>query len=94
MLLQIKQLEGADLKTCQTSLTPNVPDGWCYVDPSFSGVASCDIVQSCAATERRVIRFATGTSEPRAEATAVIMCQEASFPSNGEGAPVDVCPAM
>ena len=89
---KIKQLDGADLKTCQTSLVPNVPDGWCYVDPTFNGVGSCDIVQSCEATERRIIRFATGTSEPRAGATAIIMCQEASFPSNGEGAPVDVCP--
>jgi len=94
---EIIQLDGADRDACTTQVAPpgNVASGWCYVDPSQAGanaMAECQIVKSCPATDRRIIRFVNPDSEPRAGATAFIMCQEQSFPTNGMGAPMDPCP--
>jgi hypothetical protein len=94
---EIIQLEEPDKTTCETAVTPpgTVKAGWCYVDPSQGGANAmneCQIVKSCPPTDRRIIRFVNPDSEPRAGATAFIMCQESSFPSMGQGAPRDPCP--
>jgi hypothetical protein len=94
---EIVQLDGTDKDTCETAVSPpgNVKAGWCYVDPSQGGANAaneCQIVKACPPTDRRIIRFVNPDSEPRAGATAFIMCQENSFPSTGQGAPKDPCP--
>jgi hypothetical protein len=78
--------------TCQTQATANgTPPGWCYVDPLSQTVAGCPLVKDCPATDRRIIRFVNQASEPRQGATAFIMCQEKSFPSNGGAMMADPC---
>ncbi len=94
---EIIQLDEPDKTICETNVTPpgTVKAGWCYVDPSQGGANAmneCQIVKSCPPTDRRIIRFVNPDSEPRAGATAFIMCQETSFPSGGQGAPKDPCP--
>jgi hypothetical protein len=81
---------------CQTQVSPpgTVPAGWCYVDPAAQGKDRCALVKDCPATDRRIIRFVNAISEPRNGATAFIMCQEKSFPSNGGGVGMDVCAGM
>jgi hypothetical protein len=79
---------------CETQPSPpgDEPSGWCYVDPSqTNNMAQCPIVANCPPTDKRIIRFVNPDSEPRAGATAFIMCQESSFPSAG-GAPMNPCP--
>jgi hypothetical protein len=81
---------------CETLATPpgDEPAGWCYVDPSQThDTAQCGMVKGCGPTERRIIRFVNPASQPRPEATAVIMCQERAYsPSGGEGGvPQDPC---
>lgn len=98
---QIRQLEGDEKRACQTTEDLNQVQaiGWCYVDPTDPTVAdgdkrsACNIVKSCPATNRRIIRFA-GTNhigEPRPGADAVILCQEASFLSDGGSGGADPC---
>jgi hypothetical protein len=95
---EMKQLAGADLAACQTQL--NLPgatgDGWCYVDPAQATgdpTGSCQVVATCPDNDKRVIRFALDSSQPRPGATAFITCQEASFPANGTGSTlVNPCP--
>jgi hypothetical protein len=94
---EIVQLNGTDKTLCETQVTPpsSVASGWCYVDPSQAGanaMAECQIVKACPPTDRRIIRFVNPDSEPRPGATAFIMCQEQSFPTQGGGAPMDPCP--
>jgi hypothetical protein len=95
---EIIQLEDPDKTQCETNPSPpgTVKAGWCYVDPSQAPAnavnGECQIVASCPPTDRRIIRFVNPDSEPRAGATAFIMCQENSFPSTGMGAPKDPCP--
>jgi hypothetical protein len=94
---EILQLTGGDQTTCSTSVVapPGVTPGWCYVDPAQTGnVAQCPLVASCPSTDKRIIRFVNSISEPRAGATAFIMCQEKSFPTTGGGAPMNPCPTM
>jgi hypothetical protein len=89
---EIVQLAGDSLRTCQTlgsDLPPSVGDGWCYVDPAQQSGdinGACQVVQSCPDTDKRVIRFALSSSEPRSGGTAFITCQEASFPATGVAA--------
>jgi hypothetical protein len=89
---QINQLKDQQLADCEnqgSALSNTVGDGWCYVDPAQQKAAgnnitgACQVVATCPDTDKRVIRFAQPTSEPRAGATAFITCQEASFPANG-----------
>jgi hypothetical protein len=78
---------------CETMVSPpgDEPAGWCYVDPTQTqNTAQCEIVKGCQPPNRRIIRFPTSDSEPRLGATAVIMCQERSFPQEG-GVPIDPC---
>jgi hypothetical protein len=90
---EIKQLKGTPQRECKTNLNPpsmNDPlwNGWCYVDPQFGedgmfDQRQCAVVRGCPATEKRLIKFINTNSEPRAGATAYIMCQEKSFPTKG-----------
>jgi hypothetical protein len=94
---QLSDNDGKNSATiCQTQVSPpgSVPAGWCYVDPEAQGVDRCPLVKDCPATDKRIIRFVNAISEPRNGATAFIMCQEKSFPSNGGGGPKNVCPTM
>ena len=94
---EIIQLMDQNKTICETQVSPpgTVASGWCYVDPSqaadpMTAAAECQIVRSCPPTDRRIIRFVNPDSEPRAGATAFIMCQEQSFPSSG-GVAMDPC---
>ncbi|HMI83503.1 MAG TPA: hypothetical protein VK550_05380 [Polyangiaceae bacterium] len=97
---EIKQLIAEPQRQCKTNLNvpANTGDGWCYVDPSQGpdpanpfDMAQCAVVRSCPATDKRLIKFINTNSEPRPGATAFIMCQEKSFPSNGgQGANQDM----
>jgi hypothetical protein len=94
---EIKQLDDPDKTICETAVSPpgTVQSGWCYVDPSQGGANAmneCEIVKTCPPTDKRIIRFVNPDSEPRAGATAFIMCQESSFPQGGQGAPMNPCP--
>jgi hypothetical protein len=98
---EIKQLTGDGQRQCKTNLNPppTSGDGWCYVDPQQGSdgtfdMAQCAVVRSCPATDKRLIKFINTNSEPRPGATAFIMCQEKSFPTNGgQGdANSNVCP--
>jgi hypothetical protein len=87
-LCEIVQLEDPDLTQCETrfNLPGTVGAGWCYVDPAQSSgdiTEACQVVSSCPDTDKRVIRFATDSSQPRPGATAFITCQEKSFPATG-----------
>jgi hypothetical protein len=99
-LCEIVQLKGNDLAACQSqlSLPGTVGDGWCYVDPAQQGgdvTGPCQVVSSCPDNDKRIIRFALDSSQPRAGATAFITCQEASFPTTGVGNTLtNVCPAQ
>ena len=99
---EIKQLAGEPQRQCKTNLNPDAHvneqawNGWCYVDPTQGPTgefepAQCAVVRSCPATDKRLIKFINTNSEPRAGATAFIMCQEQSFPSSGGGAAQGTC---
>jgi len=93
---EIKQLAGPDLAACQTQVAvPGVADGWCYVDPAQQQAAgatmaelagACAVVSTCPETDKRVVRFALDSSQPRSGATAFITCQERAFPVSGSSA--------
>jgi hypothetical protein len=78
---EIVQLDGAELDACQNN--PNDPptttagtavDGWCYVDASRQPpIGDPEIVASCPATERRLIRF-VGEGQGAIGATLFITC--------------------
>jgi hypothetical protein len=75
---EITQLSGAGQTLCRgQSAPPPGEDGWCYVDPAQSAEASCDVVLSCAADEKRRIRFVNANSAPRPGATAYLRCERA-----------------
>jgi len=66
---EMVQLTGNDQRACQTQPTPagTVASGWCYVDPAQTNdMSECAIVATCPASDRRIIRFVTPDSEPRA----------------------------
>jgi hypothetical protein len=78
---QLVQLDGADRKICQTtlSLPGSVGSGWCYIDPAQDGDANeCAIVARCPATEQRLVRFVNPDSEPRNRSSAYVDCPPGS----------------
>jgi hypothetical protein len=98
-LKQIEDLAQQDL--CKTQVDPGAAagNGWCYIDPAHGGKdggadkRQCGPVAKCPATDRRLIKFVNTQSEPRALATAFIMCQEQAFdPSAGQD-DTNVCQA-
>jgi hypothetical protein len=96
-ICEIKQLEGAQLSSCQNNVTMDpTANGWCYVDPAQSQSADitepCKIVANCGRTEKRIIRFSQ-SAEPRAGGTAFIMCQEKAYPTSGVEQQQKTCPA-
>ncbi|HMI83914.1 MAG TPA: hypothetical protein VK550_07455 [Polyangiaceae bacterium] len=74
---EILQIGGAGQNVCRSQLNPpsNSGDGWCYVDPSQSMEATCDVVRTCLVDEKRRIRFVNPNSEPRPGATAYLRCE-------------------
>ena len=98
---EIKQIEDArEQEACKTGMdqTGVAGNGWCYVDPAHGkdgkpDLRQCGVVAKCPDTERRLIKFANPASEPRAKATAFIMCQEKAFESAAGKAEGDVCKA-
>jgi hypothetical protein len=96
-ICEIKQLEGAQLSSCQNNGTMDLAaNGWCYVDPAQSQAADitepCKIVANCGRTEKRIIRFSQ-SAEPRAGGKAFIMCQEKAYPTSGIEQQQKTCPA-
>ena len=71
-------LNGGAQGSCKSTLNPPYPDinenGWCYVDPAQDSEASCDVVQSCPAQDKRKIRFNNVNSEPRPGAATFLRC--------------------
>jgi hypothetical protein len=48
-------------------------NGWCYVDPTAVPASNPEIVKSCPATEKRLVRF-VGNGNPTGNATLFITC--------------------
>jgi hypothetical protein len=71
---EILQLKDAALGVCKTTLSSDDGNGWCYVDPAQDSGASCDVVSSCPAEQKRMIHFINTNSEPRAGATTFLRC--------------------
>jgi hypothetical protein len=92
---EIEQTKGADLDACLTEVNPpaSASGGWCYVDPAQASTAArsaeCELVRSCPADDRRIIRFVSPPSEPRPGSRGFIMCDENSGtpPSSAEPCP-------
>jgi hypothetical protein len=77
----VVQLEGAQLRACQTDLADEIYDGddrvsgWCYVDAtSAPPIGSTDLVASCSSTTKHDLRF-VGAAEMPPGAARVIVCQ-------------------
>jgi len=96
---EIEQIDDASQQdACKTGMDQGGAsgNGWCYVDPAHGkdgkpDVRQCSVVAKCPDTERRLIKFANTASEPRATATAFIMCQEKAFDSSQGRGEADVC---
>jgi hypothetical protein len=96
---EIEQIDDARQQdACKTGMDQGgaAGYGWCYVDPAHGkdgkpDLRQCGLVAKCPDTERRLIKFANTASEPRAQATAFIMCQEKAFESTAGKGEADVC---
>jgi hypothetical protein len=79
-LYTIQQTSGADLAACQEGGT-NVT-GYCYIDPApppiGSGVGNPELVATCPASQKRLLRF-VGDRTPRPGAVTFIACTGAAF---------------
>jgi hypothetical protein len=94
-ICQIVQLTGAQLTSCQNNVTmAPAANGWCYVDPSQSTssdiTGSCAIVNQCAATDKRIVRFSQ-SAEPRPGATVFVSCDPKAM-SAPPATPARTCP--
>jgi hypothetical protein len=91
---QIVQLDEPDRTVCKTQVVPpgSVAAGWCYVDPledaPGNGPAECAVLRECPRDDKRMIRFVTPSSEPRAGAAALLVCDSVATPPIN----VDACP--
>ncbi|MBM4360176.1 MAG: hypothetical protein FJ096_18875 [Deltaproteobacteria bacterium] len=80
---QIAQTQGEDLEACQDAAPNKEPilndkgeqvDGWCYIDATtVPPTGNVDVVSSCPASERRIIRF-VGKGNAAPGATLFITC--------------------
>jgi hypothetical protein len=76
---EVPQLRGEPLDACLTDpgKAPQVNgapvDGWCYVDEHTSPEGAAEIVQRCANTEKRILRFA-GKGAAQTGGTLFITC--------------------
>ncbi len=70
------QLNGCQQDASAAPIAPVSKDkvnGWCYVDPAQNPLSNDDLVESCAASERHLIRF-VGLGEPAPGSTLFITC--------------------
>ena len=80
---EVTQLAGEALDACQNVNSPSVTtsddapvDGWCYVDATAeAAVGNPELVEHCAATEQRTIRF-LGEGAVQPGATLFITCHQ------------------
>lgn len=75
---EIQQLSTGDAATeCRENSDPdnaNQGDGWCYIDATtVPPVGNPDLVSTCPADERRLVRF-VGAGDPKAGATVFVTC--------------------
>jgi hypothetical protein len=61
----------AEYESCLSEETPS-GNGWCYVDPE-NGLGEANLVETCAPTERRKVRFA-GASTPKKGTVTFFAC--------------------
>ncbi len=72
----LDQLNGCQQDATAAPIAPVSKDkvnGWCYVDPAQNPNSNEDLVESCAASERHLIRF-VGLGEPAPGSTLFITC--------------------
>ena len=76
---EVPQLRGDALDACRTDpgkvpqVNGDAVDGWCYVDEATSPEGAAEIVQRCASTEKRVLRF-VGQGAAQTDGTLFITC--------------------
>ena len=76
---QINQAAPGDaLNACVTQEVVNNVAGWCYIDPSQRTEHNADIVASCPAGNKRLIRF-VGNNIPAAGSLTFLQCVGATF---------------
>jgi hypothetical protein len=81
---EIEQLEGPEANVCRTSLdeAPELDgepvQGWCYIDgTSVPQIGNPELVEHCAPTEQRMIRFAN-RGEPVNDSVVFVSCLDKS----------------
>jgi hypothetical protein len=79
---EVEQLSGSELEACQNDLSPvpvdpatgSIVNGFCYVDATTRpAIGAPELVASCPATERRMIRI-VGEEPERTGSTMFITC--------------------
>ncbi len=85
-LCQILQPKGDELAACQQSTSDTGFAGFCYVDPEAVPTSNPELVASCPASQRRILRFGANTPQPGA--TTFIACAGATFRTNDSPAPM------
>jgi hypothetical protein len=75
-LCELKQLDGADLKACQTADTPPDAKGFCYLNavPGEVQAGASALAHDCVGAAPRRIRFTGGT--PAESSIALLYCPE------------------
>jgi hypothetical protein len=81
-LFTIPQTTGDQQSNCQNSLDASGFSGYCYVDPA-AGAGSEALVQTCPATQKRLLRFSSDAPQPGA--VTFIACSGAAFNTGGGG---------
>ncbi len=83
-LCEISQLPPGQDSDCLNNPNSASGDGWCYVDPG-AGIGSPAVVEGCADTEQRKVRFA-GKGTPEKGTVTFFACAGSSLrPGEGEG---------
>jgi hypothetical protein len=83
---ELEQLEGEDLRACQYDSTPPDVPGYCYINaaPNEPNVGSPDLVKSCTADSKRLLRFVGGDRGLKKGAIALVACLGASLGSTAD----------
>lgn len=87
---ELEQLRDQDLEACQTSESPPVTPGYCYINaaPNEPNVGSPSLVKDCQPDQKRLLRFVGDTPAPGA--IALIACLGASL--GGSATDVEMMP--
>jgi hypothetical protein len=83
---QVQQVPGVPnpdeaLRICQNDDPASGVEGWCYVDADL-GIGNPELVSSCPATERRLLRFVGQGLLPNT--TTFVACTGSSFNARGQ----------